>query len=165
MSGFGAKAYHKVAVQSSVAQSDPHQLVLLLFDGALAAVNEAIGHMQAGRVAERGVSISKAIRIVDEGLKVSLDRKAGGQLAFRLLDLYDYMTMRLLQANLRNNTAALDEVAKLMRDLRDAWTQIRPQQPAAASAVGAPAGAMSPPASPYGNDAASMPGHRLAVLG
>lgn len=129
MTGFGAKAYSKVAVDTGAgaATSDPHALVLMLFDGALAAARQGLGHMQAGRVAEKAAALSKVTRIIDEGLKVSLDKSAGGPLALRLGDLYDYMTMRLLQSNLRNDAAALAEVIKLLDELRAAWAQISTQ--------------------------------------
>lgn len=141
MSGFAMKAYKQVAVETGVGASDPHQLILMLYDGALEAVRQGIGHLEAGRIAEKGRALGKAARIVEEGLKASLDRGTGGQLAFRLLDLYDYMTMRLLQANLRNDRAALDEVSRLMADLRSAWAQIRVASGAPGASLATPAGA------------------------
>ena len=129
MTAHGVKAYGNVALETGVASADPHQLILMLYDGVLEAIKQAAVHMAAGRVAEKGKALTQALRIVDEGLKGGVDRKAGGQLAFRLLDLYDYMTMRLLQANLRNDRNALDEVARLLADLRAAWAQIRPPAP------------------------------------
>jgi flagellar protein FliS len=139
MTGFGAKAYSKVAVDTGAgaATSDPHALVLMLFDGALAAARQGLGHMQTGRVAEKAAALSKVTRIIDEGLKLSLDKSAGGPLALRLGELYDYMTMRLLQSNLRNDAVALAEVIKLLDELRTAWAQISKQparQPAPLSA-------------------------------
>jgi len=136
MSGFSMKAYSSVAVETGVASADPHQLILMLYDGALEAIRLAHGHLQSGNITEKCRLLGKAVRIVDEGLKAAVDRRAGGQLSFRLLDLYDYATMRLLQANLRNDQAALIEVARLLRDLRAAWSQIRPAP--AAPAVTAP---------------------------
>lgn len=135
MQGLGTKAYNSVAVDSGVKDGDPHRLILMLYDGVLAAVNEARGHLAGKRVAAKGNAIGKAVRIVDEGLKASLDTHAGGQLAFRLLDLYDYAVMRLLQANLRNDDAALTEVAGLLSNLRDAWAQIKPAPVASAAAT------------------------------
>ena len=135
MSGFGVKAYSNVAVDSGVKNGDPHRLVLMLYDGALEATHQAIGHLSSGRVAEKCAALGKAVRIVDEGLKASVDRNAGGQLAFRLLDLYDYMTMRLLQANLRNDRNALAEVARLLAELRSAWAQIKPAPAAQPAAI------------------------------
>jgi flagellar secretion chaperone FliS len=143
MAGFGAQAYKRVSVDTGVAGGDPHDLVLMLYDGAISAARQALGHMQAGRIAEKAAALSKATRIVDEGLKISLDKTAGGQLAQRLSDLYEYMTMRLLQANLRNDVSGLTEVLALLEDLRGAWAQIR--KPAAGSAADAARAAASAP--------------------
>lgn len=132
MSGFGLQAYKKVSVESGVATADPHALVLMLYDGVLEAIRRAEGHLAAGQVAEKGAALGKAVRIVEEGLKASVDRSTGGQLAFRLLDLYDYATMRLLQANLRNDRAALSEITRLLTELRSAWAQIKLVPPRAA---------------------------------
>ncbi len=131
-----------MAAESGVSGADPHQLIHMLYDGALAAIHQARAHMQAKRIADKGAAIGKAIRIIDEGLKISLDQSAGGDLATRLLELYDYLVMRLLQANLRNDETALVEVAQRLGELRDAWAKIRPavaQQPQGAIAAPAPA--------------------------
>jgi flagellar protein FliS len=137
MNGFGERAYKTMAVESGVGAADPHALTLMLYDGALEAVRLAQGHMAAGRVAEKGAALAKAARIVEEGLKASVDRAAGGQIAERLVELYDYLTMRLLQANLRNDRQALAEVMRLLDELRSAWAQIKPA-PAAAPAGATP---------------------------
>ncbi|MDP3134926.1 MAG: flagellar export chaperone FliS, partial [Burkholderiaceae bacterium] len=63
----------------------------------------------------------------------SLDIEAGGELAERLSALYEYMTQRLLFANLKNSLAALDEVYELLVGLRDAWSQIAPGNQQAAA--------------------------------
>lgn len=126
MNGFGQQAYRAMAVEGGVGVADPHALVLMLYDGALEALRLAEGHLAAGRIAEKGAALGKAVRILEEGLKASLDRASGGQLASRLLELYDYITMRLLQANLRNDRNALIEVAHLLTELRSAWVQIKP---------------------------------------
>ena len=70
------------------------------------------------------MAISKAIEIILNGLKVSLDYEAGGDLAQRLGALYDYMTQRLLYANLHNSRPAMDEVTQLLTDLKSAWEAI-----------------------------------------
>ncbi len=141
MTGFGAQAYRTVAVASGVANGDPHEMVLMLFDGALAAIHQATGHLKARRIAEKCAAISKAVRIVDEGLKVSLDVQGGGDLAQRLSSLYDYTVLRLLQANLRNDDAALAEAGKLLTELRSAWAEIgsRPAAPQPVAAADDPA--------------------------
>lgn len=128
----GAAAYSAVGVETGVSTADPHKLILMLFDGAIAAINIAKFELEAGDIPKKGASISKAIDIVSNGLRASLDVEAGGELGERLAALYDYMVQRLLFANLHNNIAALDEVAGLLDTLRDAWTQIAPGEQAAA---------------------------------
>ena len=119
-----AGAYHQVGVQTKVAGASPHGLVALLFDGFMAAVNRAKGAMRQGDVAGKGQAIGHAVRIIDEGLKAALDLKAGGKLAADLSDLYAYVCLRLTQANLNNDEAALDECVTLMSPLREAWQSI-----------------------------------------
>ncbi|HEV3019210.1 MAG TPA: flagellar export chaperone FliS [Burkholderiaceae bacterium] len=124
MSGFGAKAYQSVAVASAVGSADPHRMTLLLYDAAIEAIRLAQAHMGTRRITAKCEAIGKALRIVEEGLKASVDRDAGGHLAVKLVSLYDYITMRLLQANLRNDRKALEEACTLLSDLRSAWAQI-----------------------------------------
>jgi len=131
--GFGnrAAAYAKVGVETGVNTADPHKLILMLFDGALLQVRTAGIAIGNKDIPAKGTAISKAIEIIINGLKVSLDLSAGGELAQRLAALYDYMSDRLLYANLHNSQPALDEVAGLLATLREAWAEIRSQvQPA-----------------------------------
>ena len=120
-------AYASVDLETSVAEASPHKLVLLLFDGAIQACNKAKIHMEHKEIAEKGMAVSKAINIISNGLRASLDMEAGGELAERLAALYDYMVQRLLFANMKNQPAALTEVNNLLLDLRDAWAQIAPE--------------------------------------
>lgn len=127
-----AQSYAKVGLEVAVETASPHKLILMLFDGAVAAINIAKFEMASGEIAKKGASISKAIDIISNGLRASLDMEAGGELAGRLSALYEYMAQRLLFANLKNNTATLDEVLELLISLRSAWEQIAPDQQAAA---------------------------------
>jgi len=122
-----AAAYAKVGIETNVSTANPHQLVQMLFDGALLAINSAAISMANGDVAAKGSSISKAIEIITFGLKASLDSESGGDLASRLGSLYDYMCQRLFFANSNNNEAALNEVSALLGELREAWAQIGQQ--------------------------------------
>lgn len=127
-----AKAYATVGIETGVAAASPHKLILMLFDGALLSLSAATSHMQQKHIAEKGQSISKAIDIIGNGLRASLDLKAGGELAERLYSLYEYMENRLLHANLHNDPAALEEVSHLLGELRSAWEEIA-QNPAVVS--------------------------------
>ncbi len=122
-----AGLYTRVGVETGVSAASPHRLVAMLFDGFVEAVTQAKGALQSGRVDTKCAAICRALRIVDEGLKASLDRGAGGMLASDLDDLYAYITVRLAQANLRNDAAALDECLALIQPLREAWGSIAPQ--------------------------------------
>lgn len=119
-------AYASVGVETSVATADPHKLVLLLFEGAKAAILSARLNMELGNIAEKGKLISNAIDIITNGLKASLDFEQGGDLSLKLAALYDYIAQRLLWANLKNDPAALDEVMRLLGELHSAWAEIAP---------------------------------------
>jgi flagellar protein FliS len=129
----GVNAYANVGLETSVASASPHKLIVMLYDGALVAVMSALMHMKAGNIPEKGKSISHAITIIDSGLRASLDKSAGGEIAEGLDALYKYMNARLLSANIHNDTAALEEVQRLLADLRETW-----------NAIGAPAPAVNP---------------------
>ena len=115
--------YEQIGVQAQVNDASPHQLVQMMLDGAAARVAAARGAIEAGEIARKGECIGKAIGLV-EGLRVSLDAERGGTLAENLLALYDYMGRRLLEANLRNDVAILDEVSSLLRELQTGWREL-----------------------------------------
>jgi flagellar secretion chaperone FliS len=130
----GINAYRNVGLETSVMGADPHQLVSMLFQGALVAIADAKNGMQNKSIEIKGKSISKAIAIIGEGLQASLDMRVGGEIAQNLSALYGYMVKRLVEANLQSDTAMLDEVAGLLSELQDAWNSIRPQVVHAAAA-------------------------------
>ena len=133
------KTYAKVGIESGVSAADPHKLISMLYQGALLAIANAKNGILNKDIAAKGSAISKAISIIDEGLNASLDKNVGGELVQNLSSLYDYMSMRLLTANLKNDMGALDEVARLLSDLKGAWESIRLPNPAAANAMNIPA--------------------------
>jgi flagellar secretion chaperone FliS len=101
-------------------------LVSMLFDGFDEALAQALGSLREGAVEAKCAAVSRAVRIVDEGLRANLDLKAGGALASDLQALYAYVSLRLVQANLRNDAVALEECRRLMQPLREAWASITP---------------------------------------
>lgn len=124
----GALAYARVGIESAVMSASPQQLLTMLFDGAKAAISMARHHMASGDVVAKGNAISKAVSIIDSGLKASLDAEAGGsagaELAANLSALYDYINQRLLYANLRNDPALLEEADRLLENIASAWREI-----------------------------------------
>jgi len=114
----GANAYAKVGIETGVIAASPHKLIVMLFEGAIVAISNAMQFMENGDIAGKGNSISKAIAIIENGLRASLDKKAGGEIAISLDALYEYMNSRLVEANAKNNLAYLTEVQNLLRDLK-----------------------------------------------
>lgn len=126
----GARAlssmYRQVGVETSVSGADPHQLVKLLLDGYFDTLAQARGALREGDIPKKAEALSRAIRIVEEGLRASLD-PTGGELAANLGSLYTYISMRLTHANLRNDDGAIEECMNLMTPIREAWTAIAPR--------------------------------------
>lgn len=119
----GTQAYAQIGVESAVMSASQQQLVTMLFDGVLSALVRARLFMQDNNQQGKGVSLSKAINIIENGLRVSLDEESKDELTQNLIALYSYMVRRLLQANLRNDVSAVEEVEALMRNIADAWKE------------------------------------------
>lgn len=115
--------YAKVGTNAGVAAANPHRLIQMLMEGALEKIATAKGHMQRGEIEQKGRYINWAISIIS-GLSSSLDQEQGGELAERLNDLYLYMNDQLFKANVENDTAKLDEVSGLMREVKMGWDAI-----------------------------------------
>jgi flagellar protein FliS len=121
--GRATQAYASVGAQSQVAAASPHRLIQLLMDGALDRLSVAKGHIQRKDVTQKIVVIDRIMSIVD-GLRMSLDHSVNAEMTENLENLYDYMNRRLLLANINNDISALDEVASLLRELKEAWDAI-----------------------------------------
>jgi len=124
----GTKAYAKIGVESAVMSANQQQLVSMLFDGALSALVRGRLFLQDGNIEGKGSSLSKAINIIENGLKQGLVEGSGDELTDNLVGLYAYMVRRLLQANLRNDVEAIEEVEGLLRNIADAWKEVAQPQ-------------------------------------
>lgn len=120
-----ATAYRQVGVASLVDGASPHRLIQMLFEGLMQCLNAARGALQRGEIEEKGRLINKACRILEEGLKASLD-PTQGEIASNLSALYDYCNTRLMLANARNDVALIDEVVSLITPIAEGWSQIAP---------------------------------------
>lgn len=137
----GLEEYRWADLPSLVDEQDPHRLVQLMLDGALARVTQAQGALEAGDTPLKCELIGKAINLV-EGLRVCLDEERGGEIAQNLGALYDYMARRLVKANLFDDSEILKEIASLLRELQDGWREMgellklkngEPKRPASAT--------------------------------
>ena len=120
------KAYTHVGIETGVDTADSHKLISMLYQGALLAIANARNAILRKDIPVKGKSISHAIRIIGEGLQASLDKNVGGKLAQDLNALYEYMTVRLVEASAKNDVAILDEVSNLLNEVKVAWDSIRP---------------------------------------
>lgn len=118
--------YQQVSNQEAVSGASPYRLIQMLMEGALKRMAEAKGAIQRQDIAAKGQSIGKAISIIG-GLRDSLNMDVPGGLSQQLDDLYDYMVNLLIQANLNNDEAAVDEAAKLMVTVKSGWDAIADQ--------------------------------------
>ena len=119
-------AYRSVNAHGIVASSDPHGLVLSLFDAIIGRLMAARACIEQGKIAGKAGLLHSSVTLLGE-LRGSLDLQKGGSLAQNLSDLYDYMVRRVLHANLNNDKAALGEVLGLLGEIREAWAAIGPE--------------------------------------
>ena len=120
-----ASAYKNVGLETSVNGADPHALVNLLFAALLQSLGNAQAAMKRRDIPAKGRAIGLAVRYLDEGLLVSVNKEKGGDLAMNLSALYSYCVMRLTQANLKNDLGMVEEVQRLIEPLAQSWQQIR----------------------------------------
>lgn len=118
-----AGSYASIGLETEVLSATPEQLITLLMNGALAAIGKARLHMQANNIQGRGESISKAIDIVESGLKASVNREAGGELAANLVATYELIVRHLLLANLNSSLDSLTLAERLLTDISQAWKE------------------------------------------
>lgn len=118
-----AQQYHRVGIQHDIESASPHRLIQLMMEHVVTKIALAKSHMLDERVAQKGRLIGDAINIIN-GLQASLNHDIDKKLSSNFDALYDYMTRRLIEANLRNEPESLDEVAGLMIELKSAWAAI-----------------------------------------
>lgn len=120
-----ADSYHRVHVETGIETADPHKLIEMLFQGAIDAITKARGALERQDLRVKGEQIGKAVRIIEEGLRSSLDARSGGQIAQDLDQLYVYIVRQLTLANMRNDDHAMAECVALLLPVKDAWSGIR----------------------------------------
>ena len=111
--------YQEIEIKTAT----PVELVVLLYDAAIASLRKAHEHLAAHNIEKRTRYLNRASSILTE-LQASLDFEKGSDISPSLDRLYQYMKARLFQANLHRDAAPLKEVVKLLSDLRAAWAEI-----------------------------------------
>jgi flagellar protein FliS len=106
--------------ENQIVTADPGTILLMLYQGAIDALNRAVGHLAAGNSAEKGERILQAHDIITQFL-VSLDHDVGGEVAENLEALYRYMLDQILLGNVQNDPEPLRRVATLLSTLKEGW--------------------------------------------
>jgi flagellar protein FliS len=135
------RTYAQVDVHSKATYASPHRLIQMLLENISNKLAAAKNYMLQGggvdNVAPKCENISRAMALM-EGLRLCLDKEAGGDIARNLEDLYDYMERRLVLANAKNDPAILDEVASLLNEIKSGWSAIADQAVNSSTAAGHP---------------------------
>lgn len=116
-------AYLSTRAMSSVHDASPHKLIALLFDACQENLAIAKGAIERKEIKKKADAIKKAIDIVVR-LQASLDFEKGGQVATRLDDLYTFCTNRLAMANVMNDSSMIDEVYRVIAEIKQGWSEI-----------------------------------------
>ncbi|MBT3437113.1 MAG: flagellar export chaperone FliS [Oceanospirillaceae bacterium] len=115
--------YGQVKNDAQTMYASPHQLVLMLFDGAVEAMSMTMGAIQHKNIELRGKQSTRAISIIN-GLRDCLDMETGGELADNLYSLYQYMAQELFRAAFKNDVETIENVQAMLKDIRGSWEKI-----------------------------------------
>lgn len=119
-----ANQYAAVNKQTGVESANPHQLIQMLYEGAIENMARAKGCMERKDFSGKGDTLGRAINIIG-GLQSFLDKEKGGEVAENLDALYDYMSRRLFEASKDNDIAIVDEVIGLVKEVKMGWEGIK----------------------------------------
>lgn len=122
----GLGAYQNAQNNAQAASASPHRLIQMLLEGLLDNLSRARGFMERGQIADKGLTISKCLDILN-GLSSVLDEEKGGEVTQEMFRLYDYCGRRLFEANINNDVVGIDEVSRLITDILEGWVVLKPE--------------------------------------
>ena len=115
--------YGKIKDDTQTMYASPHQLMLMLFDGALEAMSLTIAAIQNKNFELRSKQNTRSITIIN-GMRECLDMETGGELADNLYSLYQYMTQELFRASFKNDVDTIQNIQTMLKDIRGSWEKI-----------------------------------------
>jgi flagellar protein FliS len=115
--------YGQIKNDAQTTYASPHQLMLMLFDGAIEAMSFTIGAIQNENFELRSKQNTRSITIIN-GMRECLDMETGGELANNLYSLYQYMTQELFRASFKNDVDTIQNIQTMLRDIRGSWEKI-----------------------------------------
>ncbi len=118
---YALNAYTQTKVTTTY---NPVELVVMLYDGAIDFLDKAATAINMREVPIKIKYIDKAIAIIEELLN-ALNLEVGGEIALNLQNLYLHMMRELVLANAKNDGNKIKHVINLLKELREAWVQIK----------------------------------------
>jgi flagellar protein FliS len=115
--------YKTIDIRSSVASASPHQLIVMLYDGALTALANAKGCIGRKDIEGRVRQLNKANSIV-LALQDFLNMEAGTEIAGNLYELYDYIVRGIIEANSKQSSDKVQELINLLLNLKSGWCEM-----------------------------------------
>ena len=115
--------YGQIKNDAQTTYASPHQLMLMLFDGAIEAMSFTIGAIQNENFELRSKQNTRSITIIN-GMRECLDMETGGELADNLYSLYQYMTQELFRASFKNDVDTIQNIQTMLKDIRGSWEKI-----------------------------------------
>jgi flagellar secretion chaperone FliS len=120
--------------ESSVLTASPERLVVMLYDGAIRFLGQAAVAMRADNQRVFLDRVQRAEAIIKE-LNLTLNMRQGGEISERLRAIYQFCNLHLTSATVERDPGKIDDVIKLLSELREAWQQIAANPPAAVAAA------------------------------
>jgi flagellar protein FliS len=115
--------YGKIKNDAQTFYASPHQLMLMLFDGAIEAMSFTIGAIENNNFELRSKQSTRSISIIN-GMRECLDMETGGELADNLYSLYQYMAQELFRASFKNDSETVQNIQTMLKDVRGSWEKI-----------------------------------------
>jgi flagellar protein FliS len=115
--------YGQIKNDTQTTYASPHQLMLMLFDGAIEAMSITVGAIQNKNFELRSKQNTRSITIIN-GMRECLDMETGGELADNLYSLYQYMTQELFRASFKNDVDTIQNIQTMLKDIRGSWEKI-----------------------------------------
>lgn len=117
------QSYRKVSVDTEIAMASPHRIIQMMFAGALERLAQSRFAIERNDIANKGIYIGKAIGLIN-GLNNSLNMDAGGEISANLSRLYEFMLVRVSEANINNDVTAIDDVSYILKNIKEGWDAI-----------------------------------------
>lgn len=112
---------HNAYKQNSVTTASPGELTLMLYNGCLKFLSRAKQAIDEKNIQEKNTNLQKAQAIIAEFMStLNMDI----EVSKNMLALYEYMNRRLVEANMKNDIAIVEEVEGMITEFRDTWKEV-----------------------------------------